>query len=194
MLASKLTICLAQSHFIFYFEFCRGFCFSASEKLLRPDFVVEIKEKIMASTDTLDPNAFEAKEQRKIVNIGLIQTVVSDDIADNMEKTMEKIREAARRGAQIVCLQELYRTKYFPQEENQDVKKLAETIPGESTKALSALAEEKKIVIIAPLFERGSNGKYYNSAVTIDADGKNLGYLPQSAHTKRPLLLREKLF
>ena len=87
----------------------------------------------MKSTDTVDPNDFGTEE--KIVNIGLIQTTVSDNIADNMKKTIERIEEASRRGAQIVCLQELYRTKYFPQEEKQDVSQLAETIPGESTRA-----------------------------------------------------------
>lgn len=117
----------------------------------------------------------EAEEKRKIVSIGLIQTTVSDDIADNMKKTIEKIKEASRKGAQIVCLQELYRTKYFPQKKKQDVSKLAETIPGESTRVFSELAKKKKIVIIAPLFEKNSNGKYYNSAAIIDADGKILG-------------------
>jgi agmatine deiminase len=117
----------------------------------------------------------EAEEKRKIVSIGLIQTTVSDDIADNMKKTIERIEEASRKGAQIVCLQELYRTKYFPQKKKQDVNKLAETIPGESTRAFSELAKKKKIVIIAPLFEKASNGKYYNSAAIIDANGKILG-------------------
>ena len=117
----------------------------------------------------------EAEEKRKIVSIGLIQTTVSDDIADNMKKTIERIEEASRKGAQIVCLQELYRTKYFPQKKKQDVNKLAETIPGESTRAFSELAKKKKIVIIAPLFEKASNGKYYNLAAIIDANGKILG-------------------
>ena len=124
---------------------------------------------------TVETNDFGTDKKRKIVRIGLIQTAVSDDIADNMKKTIERIKEASRRGAQIVCLQELYRTKYFPQEEKQDASKLAETIPGESTRAFSALAKEKKIVIIAPLFEKSSNGKYYNSAAIIDADGKISG-------------------
>jgi len=126
----------------------------------------------MASTDTANPNAPKIEEKRKIVTIGLIQTNVSNNIADNMKKTIEKITEAAAKGAQIVCLQELYRTKYFPQKEKQDASQLAETIPGESTKTFSELAKEKKIVIIAPLFEKASNGKFYNSAVTIDADRK----------------------
>jgi agmatine deiminase len=129
----------------------------------------------MTATEITNPNTFGVDEKRKIVSIGLIQTTVSDDIADNMKKTIERIEEASRKGAQIVCLQELYRTKYFPQEKKQDVSKLAETIPGESTRAFSELAKKKKIVIIAPLFEKNSNGKYYNSAAIIDANGKILG-------------------
>jgi len=129
----------------------------------------------MVHTDNVNVSDFGTEEKRKIVSIGLIQTTVSDDIAGNMKKTIEKIKEASRKGAQIICLQELYRTKYFPQEEKQVVSQLAETIPGESTKALSELAKEKKIVIIAPLFEKTSKGKFYNSAAIIDANGKILG-------------------
>lgn len=108
------------------------------------------------------------------VTIGLIQTGVADDIHANMEKTSEKIKEAAKKGAQIICLQELYRTRYFPQQEKKDITGLAETIPGESTKVMSTLAKELGTVIIVPVFERASGGDYYNSAVVIDADGKLL--------------------
>jgi agmatine deiminase len=92
-----------------------------------------------------------------------------------MEKTAEKIMQAAELGAQIVCLQELYRTKYFPQLENQDVLGLAETIPGESTKLFSRLAKKHGIVIIAPLFEKSKEGKFYNTAVVIGSEGEILG-------------------
>ena len=86
----------------------------------------------------------EPKEKTKIVTVGLIQTTVSEDIADNVKRTVEKIEEASKKGAQIVCLQELYRTRYFPQEEKQDVSQLAETIPGESTSVFSELAKKKR--------------------------------------------------
>jgi agmatine deiminase len=92
-----------------------------------------------------------------------------------MEKTAEKIMQAAELGAQIVCLQELYRTKYFPQLENQDAFGLAETIPGESTKLFSRLAKKHGIVIIAPLFEKSKEGKFYNTAVVIGSEGEILG-------------------
>ena len=94
-----------------------------------------------------------------------------------MEKIVEKIEEAAKKGAQIVCLQELYRTRYFPQEENKDVSALAEMIPGESTNLFSKLAKKYGIVIIAPLFEKAKNGKFYNTAVVVGSNGRNLGHL-----------------
>jgi len=124
------------------------------------------------STEEMKSGDFEAKE--KTVTIGLIQTSAAEDPAENMEKTKRKIKEAAIKGAQIVCLQELYRTRYFPQDENQYVSSFAETIPGESTEAFSRLAKDNKIVVIAPVFEV-SEGRYYNSAAVIDADGRALG-------------------
>jgi agmatine deiminase len=115
------------------------------------------------------------KGNKHIVRLGLVQTRVSNNIALNMKKTIGKIKEAAKRGAQFVCLQELYRTKYFPIDERRDVALLAETIPGESTSVLSSLAKELKVVIIAPVFEVDSNGKFYNTAAVMDADGTLLG-------------------
>jgi agmatine deiminase len=115
------------------------------------------------------------KESARKVSVALIQASCSDDIAVNMKKTQEKIGEAAAKGAQIVCLQELYRSRYFPQQENLDVSALAESIPGESTRLFSELAKKNKIVIIAPLFERGSDGKCYNTAAVIGSEGQLLG-------------------
>jgi agmatine deiminase len=92
-----------------------------------------------------------------------------------MEKTAEKIEQAARKGAQIVCLQELYRTKYFPQQEKQDATDLAESIPGKSTKLFSELAKKHKLVIIAPLYEKAPKDKFYNSAAVIGSNGDVLG-------------------
>jgi agmatine deiminase len=112
-----------------------------------------------------------SKSEKHIVTIGLIQTAVCEDMHTNLKKTLLKVEEAAKRGAQIICLQELYHTRYFPQEEHQNVTQYAESIPGNSTVAFSKLAKKYKIVIIVPLFERASNGKFYNSAVVINADG-----------------------
>ena len=126
-------------------------------------------------------------KSNKKVTVALIQTAVSENIKENMQKTAEKIEEAAGRGAQIVCLQELYRSMYFPQKEKQKVSSLAETIPGESTRLFSNLAKIHDVVIIAPVFEKDPNGKFYNSAAVINADGKVLGvyrkiHIPQDPY------------
>jgi len=148
----------------------------------------------MISTDITNAKAVGIEEKRKTVSIGLIQTTVSDNIAYNLEKTIDRIEEASHKGAQIVCLQELYRTKYFPQEEKKDVNELAETIPGESTRAFSELAKKKKIVIIAPIFEKGSNGKYYNSAAIIDANGEISGSYRKVHLPNDPLFYEKNYF
>ncbi|MDD1750991.1 MAG: agmatine deiminase family protein, partial [Methanothrix sp.] len=112
--------------------------------------------------------------QQGKVKVGLVQTSVSEDIQENLERTLEKAKEAIAKGAKIICLQELYRTVYFPQRKDQDASELAETIPGESTDAFSLLARENEVVIIVPLFERDESC-YYNSVAVIDADGSLLG-------------------
>src|SRR5205823_5267444 len=93
----------------------------------------------------------------------------------NFDGAVAKIREAARLGAQIVCLQELFRSQYFCREENAQLFDLAETIPGPSTSVLCPLAAELGVVIIASLFEKRATGLYHNTAAIIDADGTQLG-------------------
>src|SRR5262247_967947 len=110
-------------------------------------------------------------QSKSLVTVGLIQTSVTNDIEKNVKKTISKIRHAAKRGARVICLQELYRTKYFPTDEKSDVAHLAEAVPGDSTKALGDVAKELGVVIVAPVFEVDKNKKYFNSAVVIDADG-----------------------
>ncbi len=97
------------------------------------------------------------------------------DPRENLAKAEARIREAAARGAQIVCLQELFRSQYFCREENADLFELAEAIPGPSSEALSKLARELKVAIIGSLFERRAAGIYHNTAVILDADGSLLG-------------------
>ena len=109
------------------------------------------------------------------VALGLIQMSASEDPGANLAKALTRIRAAAKKGAQIVCLQELFRTRYFCQSENARHFKLAEPIPGPSTETLGALAREHEIVIVASLFEKRSAGIYHNSAVVIDADGSVVG-------------------
>lgn len=127
------------------------------------------------------------------VTIGLVQTRVSDDIAGNMQNTISKIKEAASRGAKIVCLQELYRTKYFPTDEKSDATRLAEPIPGPTTDALSDLAKELQITIIAPIFEVDGQ-KHYNTAVVIGSDGKIMGTYRKSHIPHDPFFYEKSYF
>lgn len=94
---------------------------------------------------------------------------------ENFQKAIAKTREAAKKGAQIVCLQELFRSLYFCDVEDYENFKLAEAIPGPSTEALSKLAAELRIVIIASLFEKRTQGIYHNTTAVLDADGTYLG-------------------
>ncbi len=115
------------------------------------------------------------KSPRKICRIGLIQTPVSEDPSANLKKTLLKIKEAAARKAKIICLQELFRTRYFCQGHDARNFDLAEPVPGPTTRALSKAARQAGAVIIAPIFERRARGVYHNSAAVIDADGSLLG-------------------
>src|SRR6202163_2561514 len=107
--------------------------------------------------------------------VGLIQMSCSLDPSENFAKAEARIQEAAKRGAQIICLQELFRSQYFCREENADLFELAERIPGPSTEALSKLARNLNVVIIGSLFERRAAGIYHNTAAVIDAGGTLLG-------------------
>ena len=111
----------------------------------------------------------------RIVQLGLVQRRATRDAAENLRRTIEGIREAARRGAQIVCTQELFLGPYFCQTEDHEFFKLAEPIPGPTTEAMQALAKELGIVIVASLFEKRAEGLYHNTAAIIDADGSYLG-------------------
>jgi len=109
------------------------------------------------------------------VSVGLIQMTCSANKQENLNKAILKIREAANDGAQIVCLQELFTSLYFCDVEDYDNFKLAETVPGQSTEALSIIAAELNIVIIASLFEKRAQGLYHNTTAVLDADGTYLG-------------------
>jgi N-carbamoylputrescine amidase len=110
-----------------------------------------------------------------IVNLGLIQTHATDDKADNLRRTIALIREAAKRGAQVVCLEELFLTPYFCKREDPAFFDLAEPIPGDTTKQLGDLARELGVVIISSLFEKRAPGLYHNTAAIHDADGTFMG-------------------
>lgn len=115
----------------------------------------------------------EESMQNDRVTVGLIQTAVSDDPRFNLGNTILKAEGAIARGAEIICLQELYRTRYFPQWKQKDVSALAETIPGESTEVFSALAKKYGVTMIVPVFEKDEAG-FYNSVAVIDSDGNLL--------------------
>ena len=107
--------------------------------------------------------------------IGLVQMRCSPDPDDNLARAIAHVAGAAGRGAQIVCLPELFRSQYFCQAEDHANFDLAEPIPGRTTDALALTARQTKVVIIASLFERRAAGIYHNTAVIIDVDGKLLG-------------------
>ena len=112
---------------------------------------------------------------RREVTLALVQMSCGDKPADNLAKAIDKTRQAARDGADVVCLQELFRSRYFCQKEDVALFKLAETIPGPTSQALAKVARETKITIVASLFEKRSHGVYHNTAVILDADGEIAG-------------------
>ncbi len=99
----------------------------------------------------------------------------TDDPRKNLAQAQVCIREAAERGAQIVCLQELFASQYFCQVEDHKYFELAEEVPGPTTRTLCEIAREKEVVIVASLFEKRGAGIYHNTAAIIDADGAYLG-------------------
>jgi N-carbamoylputrescine amidase len=115
------------------------------------------------------------KRKNPKVRIGLIQMSCGKNTDDNLSKAVRFIRKAAARGAQIVCLEELFRTPYFCQTENAKNFRLAEKVPGPTTQVLSKLARTLKVVVVAALFEKTARGVYHNTTAVIDADGKFLG-------------------
>jgi N-carbamoylputrescine amidase len=107
--------------------------------------------------------------------IGLVQMRMSDDAAANVDAAVAGIRDAAAQGAQVVCLPELFRTPYFCQREDAALFDLAEPIPGPTTEVLGGVARELRVVVVASLFERRAAGVYHNTAVILDADGRECG-------------------
>ena len=108
--------------------------------------------------------------------IGLVQMSLSDDSDENLRHARDMIREAAGKGARVICLPELFRSRYFCQREDAAMFDLAESVPGPTTNALGETAKSLGVVIIAPVFERRGPGLYHNSAAVIDADGRIAGF------------------
>lgn len=114
-------------------------------------------------------------QKRKPFKVGLIQIALSENPDQNVKKAAEWVEKAARLGAEVICLPELYRTPYFCQKEDAALFDLAETLPGPSTEALCKVAKNNKVVVVVPIFEKRAPGIYHNSAVIIDADGEIAG-------------------
>jgi N-carbamoylputrescine amidase len=112
---------------------------------------------------------------QKSFQVGLVQMAMSADAAANVERAVKGVRDAAQKGAEVVCLPEMYRTPYFCQREDAALFDLAETVPGPSTEAFQKAAKDAGVAVVVPIFEKRATGLYHNSAVVIDADGAVLG-------------------
>ncbi|MBI2891777.1 MAG: carbon-nitrogen hydrolase [Nitrospirae bacterium] len=127
------------------------------------------------------------------VRVGLVQMACGRDPQQNLARAEEGVRKAARRGVRIVCLQELFRSRYFCQEEDARLFGLAEAIPGPTTEAMSVLAGELEVVLVVPVFEKRADGVYHNSAVVLDADGRMAGHY-RKMHIPDDPLYYEKFY
>ena len=125
--------------------------------------------------------------------IGLIQRPAGTDPGANLEATLDAVRRAADAGAQVICTQELFLTRYFCQTEDHDCFSLAEPIPGPTTEALAAVAREREVVVVGSLFERRAAGLYHNTAVVLDADGSLAGTY-RKMHIPDDPLYHEKFY
>jgi N-carbamoylputrescine amidase len=125
--------------------------------------------------------------------IGLVQMAMSREPGENVEKAVARVRDAARAGAEVVCLPELFRSPYFCQKEDAALFDLAEPVPGPSTEALGRAAKESGVAVVAPIFERRAAGVYHNTAVILDADGTVAG-LYRKMHIPDDPLFYEKFY
>src|SRR5881275_2382009 len=125
--------------------------------------------------------------------VGIVQEAISDDVEKNVARAESRVREAAEKGAQIVCLQELFNAPYFCKSQKHERFDLAEPIPGPTIERMRKLARELEIVLIVPIFERQAAGVYRNSAAVIDADGSLLGVY-RKMHIPDDPLFNEKYY
>lgn len=125
--------------------------------------------------------------------IAVIQMSCAPDPIENLRKACDFVEQASKRGAQIICLPELFRTQYFCQSEDHAHFALAESIPGESTQALGETAARRQVVLVVPIFERRAPGLYHNTVVVIDTDGKIAG-IYRKMHIPDDPLFYEKFY
>jgi len=109
------------------------------------------------------------------LRVGLVQMRCGEDPAENLRRAMAGAEEAASRGARLVCLQELFRSRYFCHRADHAAFDLAEPVPGPSTVAFARFAKKRKVVVVVPVFERRAAGVFHNSAAVLDADGSLAG-------------------
>ncbi len=128
-----------------------------------------------------------------IVNLALVQMTCTPDKQTNVDKALERIAEAAQRGAQVVCLQEVFNTQYPCQAEEHVNFELAEEIPGPTSRRLQAAAKQHKVVVTCSIFERRTHGLYHNTAVTFDVDGEMVGFY-RKMHIPDDPLYYEKFY
>lgn len=130
---------------------------------------------------------------KRVRRVGVVQARCSEEIEANLEGALRSIAEAADRGAQLVCLQELFRSQYFCQREDADLFDLAESIPGPSSRALCKAAAEHGVAIVGSLFERRAAGVYHNTAILIDPSGEMRG-MYRKMHIPDDPLYYEKFY
>ncbi|MFN7529662.1 MAG: nitrilase-related carbon-nitrogen hydrolase, partial [Gemmatimonas sp.] len=128
-----------------------------------------------------------------IVTIGLVQDTASDDLAANVTRAVARVRDAAARGAQIICLQELFNAPYFCKSVKPERFDIAQPADGPIVHTVQALAKELAVVIVLPYYEREAPGLYRNSATVIDADGSVLGTY-RKMHIPHDPLFEEKYY
>jgi len=135
-----------------------------------------------------------AVKEKREVRVGIVQMACSEDPAQNLDKAIAGICDAAEKGAQVVCLQELFRSRYFCQSEDPGLFDLAESIPGPSTDALGGVARKHEVTIVASVFERRAPGLYHNTAAIIGRDGRLLGIYRKMHIPDDPLYFEKYYF
>ena len=125
--------------------------------------------------------------------VALVQMSCSPDPEANLDKAADRVREAARMGARVVCLPELFQTQYFCQREEHALFDLAESIPGPGSARMAAVAREEKVAVVASLFERRAPGLYHNTAAILEDDGSLAG-IYRKMHIPDDPLYYEKFY
>ena len=110
--------------------------------------------------------------KKKLVKVGLVQSSVSNNLELNLKKTLKMVESVAKKDAEIICLQELYKTPYFPNKKGVKVETFLETIPGISTEAFRSISKKYGCSIILPIYEKSKSGKLFNTVVVLNEKGE----------------------